>query len=154
MRVRLSSLLLCGILLLAVTATTAPARTSAAPTVSPRALITTYLNNVNSVLAGGSNSLLAAMYAPTATLEVATPDGKTATFHGLTAVMGWYKTFAAANVGVVIKATNVRAPVPGMMIHYEVGYNAKGAPVGRCAHFWAVVNGLIVSDDFVVYWAS
>jgi hypothetical protein len=154
MRVRLSSLLLCGILLLAVTATTAPARTSAAPAVSPQALVTNYVKNFNNILAGGSLSQLPQIYAPTARLEFATPDGKTATFHGLTAIAGWYKTFAAANAGVVIRVTKVLGPVPGMVIHYELGYNAKGVVVGRCAHFFAVVNGMIVSDDFVVYWAS
>jgi hypothetical protein len=154
MRVRLSSLLLCGILLLAVTATTAPAPTSAAPAVSPQALVASYVNNFNIILKGGSTSQLPQIYAPTATLKFATPDGKTATFHGLAAIAGWYKAFAASNVGVVIKVTTVRSPVTGMVIHYELGYNAKGVVVGRCAHFFAVVNGLIVSDDFVVYWAS
>jgi hypothetical protein len=140
MRFRLPSILLCGILLVAVTASTAPARTSAAPTVSPQALVTAYLNNFNSITKGGSTSQLPQIYAPTATLVVSTPDGKTATFHGLTAITGWYKAFGASHVGLVVKATNVRA------------YNASGTLVGRCAHFFAVTNNLIVSDDFVVYW--
>lgn len=151
MRFRLTSLL-CGILLLATIASTAPVRTSAAGTMSPQALVTTYFKIFNSINSGGSTSQLAQIYAPTATLEVATPDGKTAIFHGLTAITGWYKAFAASHVGLVAKQVNVRAPMPGMVIHYELAYNAAGVLVGRCAHFFAVVNGLIVSDDFVVYW--
>jgi hypothetical protein len=152
MRFRLPTLLLCGILLIAVTATTAPVRTSAAGAMSAQALVTTYLNNFNSITHGGSTSQLPQIYAPTATLVVTTPDGKTATFHGLTAITGWYKAFAASHVGLVAKQTIVRGPMPGMVIHYERAYNASGVLVGRCAHFFAVVNGLIVSDDFVVYW--
>jgi hypothetical protein len=152
MRFRLPTLLLCGMLLLAVTASTAPVRTSAAGNMSPQALVTTYFKIFNSITSGGSTSQLTQLYAPTATLVVATPDGKSATFHGLPAITGWYKAFAASHVGLVAKQVNVRAPMPGMVIHYELAYDASGALVGRCAHFFAVVNGLIVSDDFVVYW--
>ena len=152
MRFHRSSMLLCGIALLAAIAAAAPVRTDAAGTQSPQALVATYFKVFNSINSGGATSQLTQIYAPKATLEVATPDGKTAIFHGLPAITGWFKAFAASHAGLVAKQVNVRAPMPGMVIHYELAYDAAGALVGRCAHFFAVVNGLIVSDDFVVYW--
>jgi hypothetical protein len=152
MRVRLMSLLLCGVLLLAVTAGTAPVRTSAAGTANPKALVATYFDIFNSIMKGGSTSQLTQIYTPSATLVVATPDGQTSTFHGLQAITGWYKAFKAGHVGLQAKEVNVRVPMPGMVIHYELAYNAANTLVGKCAHIFAVVNGMIVSDDFIVYW--
>ena len=152
MRSRLPSLLVCGILLRTVSASAVPGRTFAATETSPQALVTTYFHVFNSITKGGSLDQLTQIYAPSATLVVATPDGKTSTFAGLPAISGWYKTFAAGHPGLQAKQVSVRAPLPGMVIHYELAYNAAGALAGRCAHFFAVVNGMIVSDDFVVYW--
>lgn len=154
MRIRLASLLLCGILLLAVLTSSRAVPTSAAGSPSPAAVVAQTFTIANSILRGGSTSQLAEVYAPTATLVVATPDGKKSAFHGLPAIEGWYKAFAGSHAGIQLKPVGVRTPLPGMVVHYEVAVDPADAVKGRCAHIFAVVNGLVVSDDFIVYWGG
>jgi hypothetical protein len=154
MRVRLVSLLLCGILLLSITASNSTTRTSAAGTPSPAAVVAATFTIANSILRGGSTSPLAQVYAPTATLVVATPDGRKSAFHGLPEIVAWYKAFAAGHAGIQLKPVGMRTPLSGMVIHYEVAVDPSNVVKGRCAHIFAVVNGMIVSDDFIVYWGG
>ena len=97
---------------------------------------------------------MAAVYAPNSSLIVSTPTGKTSVFHKLPAIEGWYKAFAASHVGFTLKEVSQRIPVPGMVVHYEIALNAANVVKGRCAHIFAVANGMIVSDDFIVYAGS
>jgi hypothetical protein len=151
MRVRFTSLLLFGILLFSIITSNAAARTFAAPTPSPASVVAASFTIANSILRGGSTSQLAEVYAPTATLVVSTPAGQTSVFHKLKAIEGWYKAFAAGHVGIQLKQVSMRTPLPGMVIHYEIAVDASNAIKGRCAHVFAVTNGMIVSDDFIVF---
>ncbi len=154
MRVRHTSLLLCGILLLSVATSNPVARTSAAPSTRPSAVVLSYFTIFGNILQGGSTSQLAQVYAPTATFLVSTPAGKTTVYQNLPAINGWYKAFAASHVGFSLKYVSERSPIPGMVVHYEIALNAANVVKGRCVHIFAVVNGMIVSDDFVVYAGS
>lgn len=154
MRFRLVSLLLCGILLLSFTISGTPARTSAAPAANPAAVVAAYFTIANSILKGGSTSQLAMVIAPNATLEVSTPSGQSTIFHKLPAIEGWYTAFGTSHAGAQLKPISVRSPLPGMLIHYEVAVDPAGTVKGRCAHIFAIANGLIVSDDFIVYWGG
>ena len=154
MRFRLPSRLLCGILLLAAMTGSVADRTSAAGTPSPAVVVATTFNIANSILKGGSLAQLAQVYAPNATLVVATPAGQTSVFHKLPAIEGWYKAFAAGHAGIQLKQVSTRAPLPGMVIHYEIAVDPSNTVKGRCAHLFAVANGMIVSDDFIVYWGG
>ncbi len=153
MRVRLISLL-CGVLVLALTTGSTASLTIAAPAPSPAAVVATYFSLYNSTLRGGSVSQLAQVYTPDATLTVSTPAGQTSVFHKLPAIEGWYKAFAASHVGFTLKFVSERSPLPGMVVHYEIALNPANVIKGRCAHIFAVVNGMIVSDDFIVFAGS
>ncbi|HWE60623.1 MAG TPA: hypothetical protein VHB98_02835 [Chloroflexota bacterium] len=154
MRIRLTSLLLCGILLLSVMAGNTAARTSAAPSTSPAAVVLSYFTIFSNIVRGASVSQLADVYAPNASFIVSTPTGQTTVFHKLPAIEGWYKAFAASHVGYQLKEVSQYSPVPGMVVHYETALNAANVVKGRCVHIFAVVNGMIVRDDFVVYAGS
>lgn len=150
MRIRVLSLLLCGILLTSMTArTTAPA--SAASMTTANAVVATYFTMVNNILKGASTNQLSMVFAPTGMLSVSTPDGKTSVFKGIAAINGWYKAFAASHAGIQLKQVSQRTPLLGMVVHYEIAVDATNAVKGRCAHIFAVTNGKIVSDDFIVF---
>jgi hypothetical protein len=155
MRFRITSLLLCSILLLSVMATRSPARTSAAAGMrSPAAVVVTYFNIANSILRGASTSTLSNVYAPGATLVVSNPKGQTSTFHNLPAIEGWYKVWAVGAAGLQLKQVSMRTPLPGMVVHYEVAVDSSTQVIARCAHIFAVVNGKIASDDFIIYYGT
>ncbi len=152
MRLRLTSLLLCGILLLSAMTGNTVARTSAASATSPAAVVLSYFTIYSNTLQGASVSHFAQVYAPDASFIVSTPAGQTSTFHKLPAIEGWYKAFAATHAGFKLKEVSQFSPIPGMVVHYELAFNASNALVGRCAHIFAVANGMIVRDDFIIYW--
>jgi len=154
MRVRLISLLLCGILILSVAARNPVTRTSAALSTSPATVVASYFTLANSILRGAAPSEMAAVYAPNSTLVVSTPTGQTSVFHKLPAIEGWYKAFAAGHAGIQLKQVSQRTPLPGMVIHYEIAVDASNTVKGRCAHIFAVANGMIVSDDFIVFYGG
>jgi hypothetical protein len=154
MHFRLVSLLLCGILLLSFMISGTPARTTAAPAASPASVVAAYFTIANSILKGGSTSQLTTVIAPNATLEVSTPTGQSSIFHKLPAIEGWYKAFAASHAGAQLKPVSMRSPLPGMVIHYEVAVDPANTVKGRCAHIFAIANGLIVSDDFIVFYGG
>ena len=70
------------------------------------------------------------------------------------AIEGWYKAFAASHAGFTLKEVSQYSPISGMVVHYELAFNASHVLVGRCAHIFAVANGLIDRDDFVIYWGK
>jgi hypothetical protein len=124
---------------------------SAAPSASPTSVAASYFTIVNSILRGAGTGQLASVYAPNATLVVSTPAGTTSVFHKLPAIVGWYKAFAASHAGIQLKEVSQRLPVPGMVVHYEIAVDSSNTVKGRCAHILAVANGMIVSDDFIVF---
>jgi hypothetical protein len=134
--------------------TSAAAPTAAAPMTNPTAVVAAYFTVANSILKGGDTSQLATVIAPNATLEVSTPSGQSTIYHKLPAIEGWYKAFGASHAGAQLKPVSLRTPLPGMVIHYEVAVDPAGTVKGRCAHIFAIANGLIVSDDFIVYWGG
>ena len=154
MRVRLTPLLLCGVLMLSVTTGATAARMSSATNPSPTSVVGSYFTISNSILRGGDLSRLAAVYAPNATLVVSSPTGQTSVFHKLPAIEGWYKGFAAGHAGIQLKEVSMRTPLPGMLIYYEKAVDPSNAVKGRCAHVFAVANGMIVSDDFIVFYGG
>src|SRR6185437_7775840 len=103
------------------------------------------------VLRGADPSQFAQVYAPNASFYVSTATGKTSVFHKLPAIEGWYKAFAATHVGFTLQSVSQETPLPGMVVHYEVALNADHVVKGRCVHIFAISNGMITRDDFVVY---
>ena len=59
------------------------ARTSAAPSTSPAAVVLSYFTIYSNIIRGTSVSQLTKVYAPNATFSVSTPDGQTNVFHKL-----------------------------------------------------------------------
>lgn len=151
MRTRLVSLLLGSVLLASVMTSSTVARTSAAAPATPRAVVASFFAAFSDILHGASLSELARVYSPTATFIVSTTTGKTTVYQGLPAIDGWYKAFAASHAGWDLKPVSDSSPLPGMVVHYEVALNTAHIIKGRCAHIFAVVNGMIVRDDFIGY---
>ena len=156
MRLRTTSLLLCGILLFSMTAAGSVARASSATAItpSPAAVVVSYFNIANGILRGGSTAGLATVYAPNATLVVSNPKGQTSRFHNLPAIEGWYKVWAVGAAGLQLHEVSTRTPLPGMVIHYETAVDASGSIIARCAHIFAIVDGKIVSDDFIIFYGA
>lgn len=151
MRVRLIPLLLSGIMLLSVMTGNTVTRMSAASSANPAAVARSYFSIFSNILHGGSTSQLAQVYAPTATFVLSTPTGKTTVYQNLPAIDGWYKAFAASHAGYQLQEVSQFVPLPGMVVHYEIAYNAAHILKARCAHIFAVANGMIIRDDFIVY---
>lgn len=154
MRVRLVSLLLCGILTLTALTGHMVAQTSAATPAAPSLVVASYFSIFDRILQGASTSELAQVYAPTATFSYSNPMGKTVVEHGLPAITKWFKAFAATHTGYHFTLVSENSPVPGMVVRYEIASNAANIVKGRCAHIFAVVNGQIISDNFVGYATS
>ena len=117
-------------------------------------MVLSYFTVFSHILRGASTSQLAQVYAPTATFLVSTPSGKTAVYQNLPAIEGWYKAFAASHAGFQLTYVSERRPLPGMVVHYEIALDSANVVKGRCVHIFAVANGMIVSDDFIVYAGS
>jgi hypothetical protein len=41
-----------------------------------------------------------------------------------------------------------------MVVHYEVAVDSSNQVIARCAHIFAIANGKIVSDDFIIYYGT
>ena len=154
MRVRLVSLLLCGMLMFSALTGHTVAPASAAPSAAPSAVVASYFSIFDSILQGASTFELAQVYAPTATFSYSNPTGKTTVEHGLPAIAKWFKAFAVTHAGYHFTLVSEDSPIPGMVVRYEIASNAANVVMGRCAHIFAVVSGQIVRDDFVGYATS
>jgi hypothetical protein len=81
--------------------------------------------------------------------------GVVKTVHGLAAIAGWYKAWAAAAApGMQLTTTDMRNPTPSTVIHYEIAGSPDKPVIARCAHIFVVQHGRIVSDDFIVFFRA
>jgi hypothetical protein len=143
------ALLAVTLLLSAATAHTFAQRQSR--TLSAQDVLVHSFSLLNASMKSGDFSDLAAVYTPDATLTRSTPAGKTTVYHGLAAILGFYKTLPTLAPGFQWQTQSMRSLAPDIVLAYEKSGTPTMAQLSRCFHVVRVENGLIQSYGWVVY---
>lgn len=149
---RIVAPVLCATLGLTCALTGQTVRAATSPT--PEALVDSLFTILNAMNAGSAHADLSTVYAANVTFSIANTKGVTKTLHGLATVEKWESAWSKANPGLKLTTVSVRAPMPGMIAHYEIASTPAKPLLARCAHFFAVEQGKIVSDDWVTYYSA
>jgi SnoaL-like domain len=155
MRFRHVSRLLAGALVLfGLTAGQAFASSPAAPAAPQRSapsVVNAYLGILNAGMQSGSFAALSTVYAPQAVFTVANPAGQVLVFHGLTKIEGFYAMVRKNEKRPHFTIEKMRLLDPSTVYTYEHAGHAGETLPARCTHLYVIKDGLIVRDDFVVF---
>lgn len=113
-----------------------------------------YFSILNAGMKSGNFSALSSVFASDATLTRSTLDGKTAVYHGLAAITGFYNTLPAKVPGFQWTTDSLRSSSTTVVLAYEHAGTPSMALPSRCAHVFVVQNGKIVSYDWVVFFSG
>jgi hypothetical protein len=113
-----------------------------------------YFHILNAGMKSGNFSALSSVFASDATQTRSTLDGKTAVYHGLAAITGFYDTLPAKVPGFQWTTDSLRSLSTTVMLAYEHAETESMTLPSRCAHVFVVENGKIVSYDWFVFFAG
>ena len=113
-----------------------------------------YFHILNAGMKSGNFSALSSVFASDAILTRSTLDGKTAVYHGLAAITGFYDTLPAKVPGFQWTTDSLRSLSTTVVLAYEHAGTPSMALPSRCAHAFIVEDGKIVSYDWVVFFAG
>jgi hypothetical protein len=113
-----------------------------------------YFSILNAGMKSGNFSGLSTVFASDATLTRSTLDGKTAIYHGLAAITGFYNTLPGKVPGYQWTTDSLRSLSTTVMLAYEHAGTASMTLPSRCAHVFIVEDCKIVKYDWVVFFAG
>jgi hypothetical protein len=133
---------------------TSAVRAQAAPSqdISALSVLSTYYTALNAAMQSGDFSAVIAAYAPDAVLTQSNALGVTKVFHGRAAIGAYYKAVWTKYPSLHFTLVgNERDLSPSILFRYEQAATPTMSVPARCAHLFAIRNGLISSDDWVTY---
>ncbi len=147
------------VLILLGACTSAQGSTQTAPQASPQVsdapqVVESYFRLLNAGMKSGNFSALSSVFASDATLTRSTLDGKTAVYHGLTDIIGFYETLPAKATGFQWTTDSLRSPSTTVVLAYEHAGTSSMSLPSRCAHVFVVENGKIMNYDWTVFFAG
>jgi hypothetical protein len=126
----------------------------AAPSQSAEAIVARYYQILNVGLQSGDFSAMASVYAPDAILSRSTPQGDTATLHGLGAIIGYYHRVYLSAPGTRFIRDTWYSLSPTIVLNYEHVINGGQRLSPRCSHLFVLRNDKIQRLFWVVYFAG
>jgi hypothetical protein len=151
---RTATAILCTTLLLTAFLVGSGPRPAAATSRSSVAVVNSLFTILNEMSLSKPHADLSTVYAPNVTFTIATPLGVRTVIHGLPALKAWATKWSTTNAGVQLTTTSEISPSSGYVIHYENAGSAAKPLIAKCAHFLSVVQGKIISDDWVTYYLA
>jgi hypothetical protein len=150
------TVLLMSLVLCVVCASQAP-RATARPAAAPRsaeALVSLYYQILNAGMRSGDFSTMAAVYAPDAILVHSTPQGATATFQGLPAIIAYYHRTYLSIPGTQFTRDKWYGLSPTIVLNYEHTTGTALRLPARCSHLFVLRNDRIHQVFWVTYFAG
>jgi hypothetical protein len=126
----------------------------AAATRSVEGLVSLYYQILNAGMRSGDFSAMAAVYSPDATLVHSTPQGATATFQGLPAIIAYYHRTYLSIPGIQFIRDKWYGLSPTIVLNYEHTAGTALRLPARCSHLFVLRNGKIHQVFWVTYFAG
>ncbi|GAC1443788.1 MAG: hypothetical protein NVSMB52_02530 [Chloroflexota bacterium] len=144
---------LCGPVLGPMTAISTSAQTHAGKHFrSAQSTVDAYFGVLNHGMSTGDFSALKSVYAPNATLTKSGTDGKTAVYHGLSAITDFYHGLYAKIPNWQWTTDELRPLNKGIVLAYEHAGSPPLTVASRCIHVFVIKKGLISNYDWAAFY--
>lgn len=118
------------------------------------AVIAAYYTALNKGLKSGDFAAMAPLYASDATMLRSTPQGETVTFHGINAIMAYYRVASTKFPGFQFTQDSLINLSPTAVFVYEHASNRSLTVPTRCTHLFVLRDGKITTLYWVAYFAG